>query len=231
MVVKDIVVDALIFDFDGVIVDSEPAHLMAFQRVLASAGLELTRKEYYEEYLGCDDHDCLLELSRSKGSPLSEERISELVAAKTTMIQEIFADSVKPLPGALELIRASAEAGMPLAICSGALEKEIELACRALGVLEMFSAIVAADHVDRSKPDPEAYGLAAERLSGAFGRTIRPEKCVAVEDSPAGIASAKANHMKVLAVTTSYKAPSLQDADEIVPSLADVTIASLADMV
>lgn len=119
--------DALIFYFDGVVVDSESIHLMGFQEVLRTVGVSLAHDEYYRTYLGYNDHDCLLIAARAHGVHLDESKIAELTAAKD----------------------------VPLAVCSGALRDEIVLASRTIGVLEHFTTIVSAEDVQRGKPDPE----------------------------------------------------------------------------
>lgn len=224
-------VDALIFDFDGVIVDSEPIHLMSFQRVLADVGVELTEAEYYQEYLGYDDRDCFKAVSRDKDAGFTDEDVSRMTAQKTAIVKRALAESARALPGAVALIRAAAGAGVPLAICSGALRDEIVLASAAVGVDGMFIAVVTAEDVDRGKPDPQGYRLAVEALGNHLARPIDPARCVVVEDSPAGIAAAKTVGTAVLAVTTSYQAPALTEADRIVASLADVTVESLDELI
>jgi len=222
--------DALIFDFDGVVVDSEPIHLAGFQQVLAPLGVELTREAYYTKHLGSDDRDCLAGVLADSQMRFSEELLAELIASKTAIVKRAFAESILPLDGAVELIRAAEAAGVPMGVCSGALRDEIELASRAIGVLECFSRIVSAEDVSRGKPDAEGYRLALERLSEATGRRLNAHRCVAVEDSPAGIQAAKGAGMKVLAVTTSYPAEALKAAERIVDSLARVTVAALDEM-
>ncbi len=215
--------DAIIFDFDGVVVDSEPFHFAAFRRVLESRGRTLTREDYYAKYLGYDDRDCFLAVSRDGDQPLSDTEIAEMTAEKTAILKKALAESVKPLDGAVELIESAAAAGVAAAVCSGALREEIELALRGLGILGHFSAIVSAEDVSRGKPDPEGYNLALRRLVSAAGGDIAAGRCVAVEDSPAGIDAAKAAGMKVLAVTNSYDADVLAAADRVVDSLAGLT--------
>ena len=120
-------IKAIIFDFDGVVVDSEPVHFAGFRDVLATLGLDLKLEDYYDKYLGCDDHDCLLIAARDRGVELSERQIADLTAAKTALVQRAFRESIQPLPGSVALIRAIAAAGVPMAICSGALRDEIIL--------------------------------------------------------------------------------------------------------
>jgi len=219
--------DAVIFDFDGVVVDSEPIHLACFQQVFQAVGLRLTEEDYYGKYLGYDDHDCFLVAARDLGAELDEQQIADLTARKTRLVQQTFASSVQALPGAVALIRRLADEGVPLAVCSGALRQEIELASRTVGVLDCFGTIVPAEEVARGKPDPEGYHEARRRLSEITARPLDPARCVVVEDSPAGIDAARAAGMRVLAVTTSYPGDRLTAADRVVDSLADVTPAAL----
>ncbi len=219
--------DALIFDFDGVVVDSEPIHLTAFQQVLAGLGIEMTREAYFSKYLGYDDRDCIAACARDQGVQLAAHRVAQLIEAKTALVKRLFREGIEPLPGAVELIRAAAEAGTPVGVCSGALREEIELASRAVGVWDCWSVVVPAEDVARGKPDPEGYALTLKRLSGKLGRRVEPGRCVVVEDSPAGIEAAKAVGFRVLAVTNSYGASDLAAADRVVGSLAEVDPALL----
>ena len=223
--------DALIFDFDGVVVDSEPVHLAAFQEVLTLEGITLSRDDYYQKYLGFDDHDCFKAVAVDNDMVFTDAKIRELTEAKTQLVLKEFQTSVQALGGAVELIRQAAGDGLPMAICSGALRQEIELASEAVGVRDCFQVIVAAEDVHRGKPDPEGYRLALLRLSRYAPRGPEPGETVVIEDSPAGIEAAGALGMKVLAVSTSYPASELTAADRIVASLAEVTPADLAEMV
>jgi HAD superfamily hydrolase (TIGR01509 family) len=219
--------NALLFDFDGVLVDSEPVHLWAFTKVLSSVGMELTREEYFEHYLGFDDFTCLREAMRRHGIAFTSETIDKMVAEKTQILQSHLAESIPPIAGAVPLVRAAKQAGIGLAIASGGLRKEIEIGIRTIGLGDCFPVIVAAEDVRRTKPHPEAYRRAAEVLGEHLGRRVDPEQCVAVEDSPTGIASAKAAGMYVLAVHTSYPPDDLQQADRIAPDLSGVTLEML----
>jgi len=223
--------DALIFDFDGVVVDSEPIHLVCFDKVLQSVGIRLTEADYYGKYLGYDDHDCFAAAMRDNGADFTEEQIALMIAEKTELVKRAYGESIKPMPGAVELIRSAAGAGLPLAICSGGLREEIRLAAETVGVLDCFEVIVPAEDVPRGKPDPAGYRLARRRLEETNGRLIAAERCVVVEDSPAGIAAAHAAGMKVLAVTNSYPPDALDGAERIVDSLEEVPVASLDELI
>lgn len=224
-------VDAVIFDFDGVVVDSEPVHCAGFARVLGELGVTLTWETYCERYLGFDDHDCFAAVLADHGVAASEARLDELTRKKTVAVQQVLAASATAMPGAVALIAAVSSAGVPLAVCSGALRPEIEIAARRIGVWERFLVVVAAEDVRHGKPDPEGYRLAVERLSDVTGVALRPERCVAIEDSPAGIAAAKLAGLGVLAVAVSYPAAALEEADAVVPTLAEASLATLRALV
>ncbi len=214
---------AIIFDFDGVIVDSEPLHFEGFRRVLEGVDITLTREAYYQRYLGYDDEDCFAVVARDEGVSLDGETIRSLIAEKTAWMQQALSDRIEPLPGAVSLIRALSADGVPLAICSGALRDEILIAARCVGVLDHFLHVVAAEDVATGKPDPQGYRIARERLAASTGSDIPAERCVVIEDSPAGITAAKSAQMNVLAVATSYDPGDLTDADRIVESLDTVS--------
>ena len=223
--------DALIFDFDGVVVDSEPVHLAAFQEVLSLEGITMSRDNYYQKYLGFDDYDCFKAVAVDNDTAFTDAKVRQLTEAKTQLVRKEFQTSVQALPGAVELIRQAAGGHLPMAICSGSLRQEIELASEAVGVRDCFQVIVAAEDVHKGKPDPEGYRLALLRLSRYAPGGAEPGETVAIEDSPAGIEAASASGMKVLAVSTSYASSELTGADRVVASLDEVTPEDLEDMV
>jgi len=219
--------DALIFDFDGVVVDSEPVHLACFREVLAARGIALATADYYGKYLGFDDHDCFAAVLADNGRAVEEDPIAAMTDEKTALVQKAFAESVLPQPGAIELMRQARSAGAALAICSGALREEIKLAGRTVGALELVDVLVAARDVARGKPDPEGYRLAMRLLAERLSREIVPARTWVVEDAPAGVQAAKAAGCRVLAVTSSYRRADLAAADRVVDSLAEVSLEAL----
>lgn len=223
--------DAIIFDFDGVVVDSEPIHLAGFSEVLRTVGVELTEEAYYSRYLGFDDHDCFVAAMNDYGKAYTEDQIEQMIASKTRAVQQRMAETIQPLPGAVSLIREAQQAGVPLAICSGALREEVELASQTVGVRDCFHLIVAARDVEEGKPHPEGYLKAARQLSEALGREIHPSACGVCEDSPAGISAAKAAGMKVVAITNSYPPEQLAEADRIVRSLEEASLETMRSLV
>ena len=210
-------IGAVVFDFDGVLANSEPLHLCAYQSVLAEAGVTLGRDEYYQHYLGFDDVTAFRTLSERRGLDWNAKEISEIVARKTVVFDEIVAASDVIFPEAVACVERLA-AALPLGIASGALRHEIEAILRQSGLDRHFRFIVAAGETARGKPAPDPYRRAA-RL-----HERPPEECVAIEDSRWGIESAKDAGLLCVGITTSYAARDLPGADAIIGSLDEFTV-------
>lgn len=222
---------AVIFDFDGVIVDSEPLHYRAFQRVLEPLGAGYSWDDYIKTYMGFDDRDAFREAFAQAGLDLDDSRLHELITAKADLFQHVAAEGVIPYPGVCDLVRAIA-GKLPLAICSGALRSDIEPILATLGLNGCFDCMVTADDVPHSKPDPASYMEAVKRLQLRFpDGMITPGLAVAIEDTPAGIASAKGAGLKVVAITNSYPADMLAEADAVVTSLEELGIENLCRLI
>lgn len=218
---------AVIFDFDGVIVDTEPLHYKAFQDVLIPLGLGYSWQEYIDYYIGFDDRDALRAAFSKTGKTLSAEELHKLIEAKAESFQKIIASGVEPYPGVVELIR-NISGTLPLAICSGALLEDIIPILSQLGLSTAFDITVTADDVEASKPDPACYQLAVRKLADRFpANGISPANSLAIEDTPAGIASASGAGIKVLAITNSYPEEKLLAAWKVVPSLQDIRLDAL----
>jgi len=218
---------AVIFDFDGVITDSEVLHLRAFNGVLRQFGVRLTTEQYYEQYLGLTDRDCFETLVK-KGLLKSPARgISRLVEQKNRLFEELAKRDGRIIEGVREFLDLLRQNGIPAAICSGAVQAEVELILADAGLRCFFEVLVCAEHVEKGKPDPEGFLLAVERLSAQRKESILPGQCVAVEDSHWGIEAAKAAGMRTVAVTNSYDAGQLKAADKIVGRLDSLTLEDL----
>jgi len=211
---------AIIFDFDGVIADSEPLHLAAFQQALEPEGIILTTEAYYADYLGYDDYDAIVAALREAGRPPTEETVQALMAAKAEHFLALVREGVRMLPGVPTFIRTAATRA-PLAVASGALRREIELILAYAGLRQAFEAIVSAEDVSEGKPAPESFLTALERLKERAPGLV-PGDCLVIEDSRAGIEGARRAGMRCLAVTNSYPASELGAADVVVPSLERV---------
>lgn len=220
---------AIVFDFDGVIADSEPLHLRAFQQTLAEGRIELSGRDYYSRYLGYDDVGLLQALAADRGIPMSDREITALVARKGARLQELMRADHVLFPGALDFIRAAA-AAVPIAIASGALKREIEEIINAAGISHLFGAIVSSGETPQSKPSPAPYLLAFERLCHASGRDLDPRRSVAIEDSRWGLESARRAGLRCVGVTNSYPAAELDGAELIVDGLSALTLAALDEL-
>jgi len=212
--------EAVIFDFDGVIVDTEPLHHAAFTRALEPLGLHFSWQEYVETYIGFDDRDAFKHAFSSKNKPLSQDELRLLIDQKAGYFQEIIRSDISPYPGVVELVSQLHTCNTPLAICSGALRSDIDPILTMLGIADYFDIIVTADDVAVSKPDPECYQLAFQRLQSAHHDSFSKETTIAIEDTPAGISAAKAAGLLVCAVTNSYPADRLEQATFVTDSLA-----------
>lgn len=219
---------AVIFDFDGVIADTEPLHYQVFQEVLAGYGIGFSWEEYVERYMGYDDRDAFREAFKNAGYPGNPEQVQELIRLKADIFNaRARGDALAPYPGVVNLVTELAD-HVPLAVCSGALRSDIRPILKSVGLSSLFPVLVTADDTRKGKPDPEGYELAMQRLSEREGRTLAASRSWAIEDTPDGIRSAHAAGLKVLAVTNSHPADLLQTADHVVSSLESVNRVALA---
>ena len=185
---------AIIFDFDGVIVNSEPLILKLTQQMAAQEGWTVTDDEYYRDYLALDDRGIIEHLYRSHGRRLDAARRDELVEWKARAYEQIIRNGLPPMPGALEFVRKVA-ASCPLAIASGSLRSEIEHLLEKLELRQHFRALATADDCERSKPDPQVFRIALARLRELpefRSAPLSSGECLAIEDAPGGIDAAHA---------------------------------------
>jgi beta-phosphoglucomutase len=217
---------AVIFDFDGVIANSEPLHLRAFQLTLAGIGAELTAAEYFAQYLGFDDVGMFHAFGTARGLTLTDEDVRRLVRQKGVHLQALTGGEGALFPGAKEFIRTVA-AAVPVAIASGALRHEIDEVLDAAGLAPLFPIIVAAGDTPQSKPSPAPYDLAFRRLAAVAPRPLARHRCVAIEDSRWGLESARGAGLRCVAVTNSYPAHELGEADLTAGGLDSLTLETL----
>ena len=219
---------AIVFDFDGVLVDSEPLHYRAFLEVLAPAGITFDYAQYLAQLVGFDDRDAMRHMLERHGKPGDDGEVDRLCAAKQEVFDRQLATGVAALPGAVELVDAAA-GELPLAVASGATRRDVLQILDALGRRDRFEAIVTADDVARSKPDPQSYADAVAQLSRRHGElAIEPGACLAIEDTTTGLASARDAGLRTLAVTNTERYEALDAAAErVIGSLADINLATL----
>jgi HAD superfamily hydrolase (TIGR01509 family) len=207
--------DAIVFDMDGVLIDSEPLHFEVLNRVLATDGQTLNREEN-EEFIGSTSEAMWTTLIARRGLPRS---VADYKAQYDEMVLSVLQRPLDPAPGVIGLVKRARELGLRLGVASSSRRVWIDATLRALGLSAAFDTIVSGDDVERSKPDPQIYLLAASRLG------VRPDRCLAIEDSPHGVQSARAAGMAVLGVRTSFTAHlKLEGAERIVDSLAELDL-------
>lgn len=215
---------AVIFDFDGVIADTEPLHFESLRLTLADIAIVLTKQDYYADYLGFDDRGCILEALRINHRPISPSLVEELMAKKATAYLTSLQNHLVIFPGVREFVEEAAST-YPLAIASGALRAEIELVLKQIGIRNAFRHITSAEDVTSGKPHPEPFLQALAGLNRQHSAApISPDSCLVIEDSLPGIRAAKAAGMKVLAVANTHTVQDLHEADAISSSLSETRL-------
>jgi HAD superfamily hydrolase (TIGR01509 family) len=205
---------AILFDFNGVIINDEPQHCEALTTTLAEYDIPLDRETYYREYLGFDDRECFRFTFERHGRPAGAPALDEAIERKARHYAAAIQRSMTLVPGAVDFIRAATADGLTLAVVSGALRREIELVLDVAGLRPHFRVVVAAEDVSACKPDPQGYTRARQALG------LAPARCVVVEDSLPGLAAARAAGLRCAVLTTSHPADALGAADAVWPDLA-----------
>jgi HAD superfamily hydrolase (TIGR01509 family) len=218
---------AIIFDFDGVIADTEPLHFAGFRKTLAEIGISLTEPDYYANYLGYDDRGCFIAALAAHHRPLEPAALAQLMERKARAYLESVTDHLVIFPGVREFVREAA-ASYPLAIASGALRHEIEFILEQAGLRKEFLHITGAEDVANGKPDPQPFLHALDAVNQRRpNRTIAPGSCLVIEDSIPGLRGAKAAGMKVLAVANTHTIQDLHEAHATAQSLSQVRLDEL----
>lgn len=219
---------AIIFDFNGIIVDDEPIHFELFQQVLQEEGIRLTEEDYYARYLGFDDRGAFTAAYREHGRQTDEQEILRLIARKARYYQETIQNKMRVFPGVKNLISTLSKQ-LPLAIASGALRNEIEAILATVSLRNHFRAIISAEDVKEGKPEPEIFLKALAQLNSQItdDRRIAVAECLVIEDSKEGIRGARRAGMKCLAVTNSHRPEHLAEATAVVTSLEEVELSFL----
>jgi len=215
---------AIIFDFDGVLVNSEPLILKLTQQMAGQEGWAITEEEYYRDYLALDDRGIVEHLYRSHGRTLDQARQDQLVLWKARAYAEIIREGLPPFPGAVGFVQKMA-GKFPLAIASGSLRAEIEHLLDKMGLRQAFSSLATADDCEYSKPSPCVYLTALARLRELSAFRLNPlhaSQCLAVEDAPFGVEAAHAAGMRCLALAHSRPLEELRQADWVSPDFAGV---------
>jgi HAD superfamily hydrolase (TIGR01509 family) len=223
-------IQAVIFDFNGVLVDDETVHFELFREVLGQEGVEVSERDYHERYLGYDDRGCFAAALGDAGQRFDDYRLDELIRRKALRYVELAEKGLRYFPGAAETLSSLAQF-WPLAICSGALRSEIEYALDRIGCRGRITAIIAAEDAHKCKPDPAGYLQTLEALRshprpGTFrSADLSGSECLVIEDSQAGIISAKGAGMWAIGITHTYTASQLRQAgaDAVIHGLDTLT--------
>lgn len=207
--------EAVIFDMDGVLIDSEPLHFAVLTEVLAAVGHTLTRAEN-EEFIGTTTEAMFSTLIARHALPGT---VRDYETRYDVGVLRVLQEPHAPAPGVTALVERLRERGVRLAVASSSRKLWVEATLRALGLTDTFGVVIAGDDVEHGKPDPAIYLLAARRLG------VAPDRCLAIEDSPNGVQSARAAGMRVLGIRTEYTAHlHLDGVVRTVDSLADLDL-------
>jgi HAD superfamily hydrolase (TIGR01509 family) len=223
---------AILFDFNGVLIDDEAIHFELFRRVLSEEGLPLEEADYYRDYVGFDDATGFRFAFDRAGRELDPIGLTRLCTRKSAYYQEaLHGRRYSFFPGAVELVREVAAAGLTLGVVSGALRGEIGPALRQEGLDALFKVVIAAEDVERSKPDPAGYLLGLAQLNARPPlpeRLLHPHEVLAIEDTVAGLDAARAAGLATLGVAHTFPTAALAAADDVVPTLVGLSSSTLA---
>ncbi|MBH8577237.1 HAD family phosphatase [Nostocaceae cyanobacterium CENA369] len=203
----------VLFDFNGVIIKDESIHLQLIDEILIEENLQLQKVSERQASLGRSDRAYFQELLANRGRVATEEYLTQLLKRKAqAYAQEI--EKLEKLPiysGVEDLIYQVRSRNLKIGLVSGAIGKEIELVLNGAKLAEYFQVIVSGDDITNSKPKPDGYLLAVERLNQEYPQlNLQPQECLAIEDTPAGIQAAKRANMQVVGVANTYPFHMLQ---------------------
>lgn len=218
---------AVIFDFDGVLVDSELLHFEAFSHILSPLGVEMSKQQYFDKYLGLSDEELVRTVNKEQKLTLSENQIEQLLQQKASVFKELAVSHASIIDGVPAFLQMLADNKIPMSVCSGALLQEIELILKGSGLRDYFEVLVSAEQVKKGKPDPEGFLLALKLLNKKTNQKIEPRDCIVIEDSRWGLEAAQNAGMHPVAVTNSYSAEQLIPADKIVENLSELALEDL----
>jgi tRNA threonylcarbamoyl adenosine modification protein YeaZ len=208
---------AVIWDLDGIIIDSAPYHFKAWQRVFSTRGIDFSKK-YFRQTFG-QRNDAIIR--GILGTKVSLGEIEAISSEKEADFRRGIVEKLKPLPGVITLMNSLVREDVRMAIASSAPRENIELISNRIDIARCVQVVISEDDVTKGKPDPQGFLLAASRLG------VEPKNCLIIEDAVAGVTAAKWAGMRCLAVTNSNTRDSLREADLVVDSLEEVAIGAI----
>jgi HAD superfamily hydrolase (TIGR01509 family) len=213
-----------------VITDSEVLHLRVFNRSLVPFGVEISTKDYYQNYLGFSDFDCYKALIERGLIQLDEEQIPDIIKEKSRIYEHLARTEGRTIEGVNEFLKMLEDNNIPMAICSGSLLVEIELMLDESKLRHYFKVIVSAEQVKKGKPHPEGFLLSLQKLNEVCKTPVSAHECVVIEDSQWGLKAGKEAGMHTIAVTNSYDADQLTLAEKVVSHLNELTLDDLQQL-
>ena len=211
---------AVIWDMDGVIADTAPYHLKAWQEVLQKRGINFTEDDFRHSFGQRNDTI----IRSALGKEVSQDEIDTIAKEKEAIFRQRIRQNLKPFPGAIKLIKSLAEGGFKLALASSASIQNIQLLITGLGISDYFQTIITGRDVTEGKPSPQSFLLAAQRLG------VKPKNCIVIEDAVTGVSAAKKAGMRFLAITNTHPRTNLTEADLIVDTLEAVSVNDLEEL-
>lgn len=219
-------IKAILFDFNGVIINDEPIQMKAYQEALKDEGISLSEEEYYSA-LGMDDKAFVNFVFSKDGKELTEETMSAIIERKSDAHRKMIENDLPLFDGAVNFIKMASRHYV-LGLVSMARRKEIDYVLERAGLKNDFAAIVSAEDVSNHKPDPECFNLGFRLVDNARtskgGFPMISNECLVIEDAPPGIVAGRKAGMKTLGVTNTVSADALRDAG------ADVVTSNLSDL-
>ena len=214
---------AVIFDMDGVLIDSEMTHYLAIKEAMLPAEMTVPYQIYLDTCTGSDERFAMTRMASLSGIPFDEELYQSWSRRKAVSYARLVGEEAKAMPGAVELVESVA-AALPIGLATGSRMADVKAALNHLAggrMAGLFQTIVTADEVENSKPDSATYAVAVENLG------LDPSACYAIEDSPDGIASALGAGLRVIGVAVMHDASKLCEAERVLSTLAGVSLADL----
>lgn len=207
-------IKAVIFDLDGLMVDSEPVHFKAYEKVLSRLGVTLLESDYAARYVGISDHDAAQDMVKRYNLPISVE---ELLKRKAQVFAQILPGNVVPKKGLFDLLHDLRTHGYKTAVASGAMLPDIKQIIASLNLLDSFDALCSADAVKQGKPAPDLFLFAAQQIG------VLPENCLVLEDAPVGVQAAQSAGMKCYAIPSrETQGRDFSKATKVLTSLSEV---------
>jgi len=214
-------VRGVIWDMDGVIADTAPYHLKAWQTVFLKRGVNFTEDDFKHHFGQRNDTI----IRNTLGEQISQSEIDTVAGEKEETFRKLVRQNIKPLPGAIKLMKSLSKNRIKIALASSAPIENIRLVTQGLGINNCFQAIVSGRDVAEGKPSPQGFLLAAQKLG------VEPKHCIVIEDAIAGVSACKRAGMRCIAVTNTHPRESLTEADHIVDTLEAVSVHDLEELI